>query len=336
MKKKHPLISIVVPVYNSRLYIQHTLDSLDAQTYKNFEIIFIDDGSTDRTIDLLIEYKNKRNNISIYQQVNSGVSAARNKGIELSSGDFVTFLDSDDSYSSNYLEKMILRLQETNSDIVYCGYNEYYFSENKNKSKKISCLFLEGNVLKSYFQYNGYFHLSGILIRRKILLEKNISFEVGQNISEDLLFTVKLLSQLDFYCVKEHLFYYSKRVGSVMFSNWSDNKWLTDIIGRKKILTYLTKDYHKEDRSEVLELASRYVFQRELSYLIDCIKKMKYEKIKCYIKNNDMLLIECSLHKYKLNKKDINKFRIIKKNNKLIWFLYTIYYRFFRLNIKIF
>ena len=336
MKNKYPLVSIVVPVYNSRLYIQHTLDSLDAQTYKNFEIVFIDDGSTDRTIDLLIEYKNKRNNVSIYQQVNSGVSAARNKGIELSSGDFVTFLDSDDSYSSNYLEKMILRLQETNSDIVYCGYNEYYFSENKNKSKKISCLFLEGNILKSYFQYSGYFHLSGILIRRKILLEKNISFEVGQNISEDLLFTVKLLSQLDFYCVKEHLFYYTKRVGSVMFSNWNDNKWLTDITGRKKILTYLTKDYHKEDRSEVLDLASRYVFQRELSYLIDCIKKMKYEKIKYYIKKNDMLLIKCSLHKYQLNKKDINKFRIIKKNNIFILFFYTIYYRFFRLNIKIF
>lgn len=328
-----PLISIIIPVYNSSLFILDTLASLHAQSYKNFEIIIINDGSTDNSIDIIKKYQRKNNNIILYNQENKGVSVARNKGIELSNGEFLTFLDSDDTYSPNFLEKMLCKQCEENADLVYCGYNRVSSS---GRVTIVPCLFKEGSILDSYLQRNGYFHFSGMLIRKTILIDNYIYFEEGRVISEDLLFTVKLLNKSDCYCVKEHLFNYVQRSDSVMSSYWSENKWLADIEGRKKILSYLIVKYHKKDKEEILKLASTCVFQREISYLIDCLKKMHYEKVKCYLKKNDFHTRIEFIGDSMLNNKDWKKYKILKKDNKLIWFFYTLYYRFFRLNIKIF
>ncbi|MWN05768.1 glycosyltransferase family 2 protein [Gilliamella sp. Pas-s95] len=333
MKKKMPLISIIIPVYNSSQFILSTLASLEAQSYNNYEIILINDGSTDNSLDILENYKKKHNNVILYNQKNSGVSVARNKGIELSNGEFITFLDSDDTYSPKFLEKILCRQKEENADLVYCGYNIISAS---GKLKAVPCLFKEGYILNFYLQRNGYFHFSGMLIRKKILLEKQIYFEIDRNISEDLLFTVQLLNNCNCYCVKENLFNYIQHSGSVMSSAWSENKWLSDIEGRKHILFYLVNNYDKNDKQEILKLASACIFQREISYLIDCVKKMKYKNIKYYLEYSDFNEKARLFEKDKLNKKDWEKFKIINRNNKMIWFLYTLYYRIFRLNVKFF
>jgi glycosyltransferase involved in cell wall biosynthesis len=331
MNLNSPLISIIIPVYNSSSFILKTLASLHAQSYKNYEIIIVNDGSTDNSIDILTEYKRKNNNVILYNQENRGVSVARNKGIELSNGEFITFLDSDDTYSTDFLEKTLCKQNEKNADLVYCGYNEINSS---GKLTTIPCAFKEGHILSTYLQRNGYFHLSGILIRKNILLEKSIFFEVGCHISEDLLFTVKLLSNCECYCVKEHLFNYIQRSGSVMSSAWSKEKWLSDIDGRKKILLYLIDNYHQDDRQEVLKLASARIFQRKISYMIDCMKKLKYKEINDYLSKTDFNGIEQLFNERKLNSKDKKKYLIIKNNGHVTWFFYTLYYRFFRFNIK--
>lgn len=326
-----PLISIIIPVYNSSLFILDTLASLHAQSYKNFEIIIINDGSTDNSIDIIKKYQRKNNNIILYNQENKGVSVARNKGIELSNGKFLTFLDSDDTYSPNFLEKMLCKQCEENADLVYCGYNRVSSS---GRVTIVPCLFKEGSILDSYLQRNGYFHFSGMLIRKNILLEKQIYFEVGSSISEDLLFTVQLLNNANCYCVKEHLFNYIQRPNSVMSSSWSKNKWLSDIKGREKILLYLKNNYDKHNKKEVLQLASEFIFQREISYMIDCIKKWKYKEINDYLIESNFIKKEQLFQNGKLNNKDKKKFAIIKKKNYFIWFFYTLYYRFFRFNWK--
>ncbi|MWN31263.1 MULTISPECIES: glycosyltransferase family 2 protein [unclassified Gilliamella] len=329
MEIEMPLVSIIIPVYNSSKFILATLASLENQSYNNYEIILINDGSTDNSHNILENYKKKHNNVILYNQKNRGVSVARNKGIELSNGEFITFLDSDDTYSPNYLEKLLRRQKEENADLVYCGYN---IIKNSDKSTVVPCLFKEGNILNFYLQRNGYFHFSGMLIRKNILLEKQIYFEVGRSISEDLLFTVQLLNNANCYCVKEHLFNYIQRPDSVMSSSWSKNKWLSDIKGREKILLYLTNNYDKNNKKEVLQLASEFIFQREISYMIDCIKKWKYKEINNYLIESNFIKKEQLFQEGKLNKKDKKKFLIIKKKNYVIWFFYTLYYRFLRFN----
>ncbi|OCG07689.1 hypothetical protein A9G13_05600 [Gilliamella sp. wkB178] len=333
MKDKMPLVSIIIPIYNSSTSILNTLASIEAQSYKNYEVIMINDGSIDNSLEIIEKYQRKKNNVIVYSQQNSGVSAARNKGIELANGEFITFLDSDDIYSPIFLEKMVSKQKEKNTNLVFCGYNRINSS---GKIIIIPCLFNEENILKSYLQRNGYFHFSGFLIKKSMLVENCIYFEEGVHISEDLLFTVKLLNSADCSCVKEYLFNYVQRSGSVMLSSWSDSKWLSDIRGHKQILDYLIENYHKSDKQEILALASAWIFQREISYLIDCIKKMKYQKIKCYLDNITFNKQTKLCENSKLNNKDWKKYEIIKKNNRIIWFFYTLYYRFLRFNLKIF
>jgi len=333
MKNDLPLISIIIPVYNSSEFILNTLLSLETQSYKNFEIIIINDGSTDNSLDIIDSYRKKAKNLILYTQINSGVSVARNKGIELANGEFVVFLDSDDCYIENFLEKMLDKQRRMNADLIYCGYNKI----NKfGDIKKIPCLFKEGRILKSYLEKDGYFHFSGMLIRRKVLFDKDIRFEEQQTISEDLLFTVKLLNHFECYCVKEYLFNYVERIGSTMTSSWSDKEWMIDINGRKKILHYLKHNYSKRDKRDVIQLSTLNILQREISYLIDCIKRMRYEKVKSYLRDDDFVNRIKMLKKNKLRRRDEIKLKILERNNTFVWFIYTIYYRFFRFRIKLF
>lgn len=111
-------VSIVVPVYNTGKYLKECLDSLVNQTFEDTEIICINDGSTDNSLEILEEYKNKYSNISIYSQENSGVSITRNKGINYSHGDYLYFMDSDDILELNAIEELYDIASENDLDIL--------------------------------------------------------------------------------------------------------------------------------------------------------------------------------------------------------------------------
>lgn len=112
-------VSIIVPAYNCEKYIRECIDSLLKQTYPNIEIIVVDDGSTDKTGDILEEYQGK---IILMHQDNMGVCAARNLGIERCSGDYLLFIDSDDYVSDDYVERLVIEAENHQSDLVVCGY----------------------------------------------------------------------------------------------------------------------------------------------------------------------------------------------------------------------
>lgn len=102
------LVSIIIPVYNSEKYIDRCINSIVNQTYKDIEIILIDDGSSDRSIDIINNYVNKDNRIKVYTQKNAGPSSARNYGLDVSTGDYVMFVDADDYIDKTMVEEMIL------------------------------------------------------------------------------------------------------------------------------------------------------------------------------------------------------------------------------------
>jgi glycosyltransferase involved in cell wall biosynthesis len=121
-----PLVTVIIPTYNRAKMITKTLDSIIAQTYQNFEVIVVDDGSTDDTIQILNEYKQSitRNDIvfKILQQENAGAPAARNHGLKNASGEYLVFFDSDDRMLPERIEKQVQKMIEEQSDCCACGY----------------------------------------------------------------------------------------------------------------------------------------------------------------------------------------------------------------------
>lgn len=120
-----PLISVIVPVYNVEKYIEQCVDSVLNQTYKNLEIILIDDGSTDRSGEVCDEYKEKDDRVVVVHKQNGGLSSARNRGLEIMSGDIVSFVDSDDWIDARMYEDMVGFMIKNDVDIVYCCANKF-------------------------------------------------------------------------------------------------------------------------------------------------------------------------------------------------------------------
>ena len=122
MNKNENLISIIMPAYNCEKYIGEAIDSVLAQSCRNWELIIIDDGSADNTSSIITEYLQKDSRISLLSnEKNIGVSATRNRGIEFAKGNWIAFLDSDDIWTPYKLEKQIETAQEKNGEFIFTG-----------------------------------------------------------------------------------------------------------------------------------------------------------------------------------------------------------------------
>ena len=128
---KNPLVSVIVPVYNVENYLRRCLDSIVCQTYKNLEIILIDDGSTDKSGKICDEYAKKDKRIKVIHKENEGVAIARNDGISKTTGKYIAFIDSDDYVDTNYINFLISIAITNDTDIVQC--DSKLFMDNKEK-----------------------------------------------------------------------------------------------------------------------------------------------------------------------------------------------------------
>ena len=116
-----PKISIIVPVYNVERYLRQCIDSILAQTYKDFELLLIDDGSPDNSGNICDEYAQKDPRIRVFHKPNGGVSSARNMGIDNARGEYISFIDADDYVEPNFLEEMVKAMEKLDADLVCCG-----------------------------------------------------------------------------------------------------------------------------------------------------------------------------------------------------------------------
>ena len=127
-------VSVIVPVYNMEKYLDKCMDSLVNQTLKDIEIIAINDGSTDNSLNILKRYEKKYpKKVKIIDQENGGISVARNNGLDIATGKYIGFVDSDDYVKFDMFEKLYNKIEETKSDIVVCDYEEYYMLNDKFK-----------------------------------------------------------------------------------------------------------------------------------------------------------------------------------------------------------
>ena len=153
----YPIISIIMPIYNSENFIKESLNSLINQTFKNFEIICVNDGSTDNTLKILKEFKKKDKRIHIITQNNMGAGFARNVGMKKAKGDYLMFLDSDDIFEQKMLEELFMTIIINNVDVVICNSKNFNsennsFEKNYNISKKkINKTFSSFDIKKDFF-----------------------------------------------------------------------------------------------------------------------------------------------------------------------------------------
>lgn len=204
-------VSIIVPVYNVEKYISKCLYSLTNQTLEDIEIICINDGSTDNSLKLLENFKNKDSRIIVINQKNSGQSAARNKGIEAAKGEYIGFVDSDDWVELNFFEKLYNSAKRTDSDIAIAGIYSchpitkrkflYFDKEIVTRDKNLKfelCDIPE----KSYCWNKIYKHSS--------LKKSGVKFEEGI-IFEDCIYTPQIVYFLDQMITVPNTYYYYRR-----------------------------------------------------------------------------------------------------------------------------
>ena len=193
------LISIIVPIYNVEKYLRQCLDSIQDQTYQNFECLLINDGSSDNSADICREYVSKDSRFRYIEKENGGVSSARNLGIEHSKGEYITFIDSDDWVDSDYLEVLYTALIDENADISVSTYKRFHMADNcwyvhsfqRGYEKRV---FTNQELIDEFidldtFDYS-YRYVCGKLVR-KCLLDK-IAFNEMTTLGEDMEFWLKL------------------------------------------------------------------------------------------------------------------------------------------------
>lgn len=206
---KNDKISIILPCYNAEKHIERCINSVLNQTYRNIELIIIDDGSKDTTLEILNKFKGANARVKIISKENTGVSDSRNIGIEKSTGDYIMFIDSDDFYEPNTVEILYKAIMQSKASIVRgscqrCKKNEkikeHEISKfNSQNINKIVEGILNGDI-------SCYVWL--LIIKKEILKQYNIKFDKKLKIMEDTLFYIKLLEKERIYFLDEVVYNY--------------------------------------------------------------------------------------------------------------------------------
>lgn len=224
--------SIIIPVYNVEQYLTKCLDSVVNQTYNDeYEVICVNDGSTDSSLAILEEYEEKHDKIKIINQANGGLSEARNSGLRAAQGEYVWFVDSDDWIEVNALE--ILDKSIKNEDIV-CFNGRRYFEDGKTETPDEG---IEISDISGWEYYNKYalqsrkFHFVCVVLRvykRDFLLKNNLFFEPGIYHEDNLFTPIALYHAIKIKSIPDMLYQYRIRMGSITQN--INFKRITDII----------------------------------------------------------------------------------------------------------
>lgn len=205
------IVSIIVPIYNSAQYLDECLQSICRQEYKNIEIILVNDGSTDCSLDICKRYQGMDHRIQIYSITNQGVSHARNIGIKNSTGVYIAFVDADDKIGPLYIESLVSKMKESSYDISIGIITEYIVNTNKMIQHSVDSLHLTNNL---YIDYHLIFpflwSIFGKLYKASIIKNQSIFFDESLNVCEDQIFNMKYFEFVKKYIIfdsYEYIYY---------------------------------------------------------------------------------------------------------------------------------
>ena len=307
------LVSIVVPVFNVQEYLCDCIESVLNQTYRDIEIILVDDGSTDNSGNICDYYGLKDNRIHVIHKNNGGLSDARNYGIEASKGNYIMFLDSDDYISNNCIEIMLTTMKKYNIEIVQGLFTRDSEKLGKGNCENISIYTSPMQVLKHYLGYNlleG--HACNKLYESKLFV--NTRFPVGK-IQEDAWTTYKTFyNAKGVGVINYYSYYYRYNDNSIMNGNFDGRrfeilkvpdqirKYLTDnsaSFSLDKDIEYFTMRLGLKTYNDCIQHKAEKRFDLEMNNIRNIISKLKMDYRKWGIKYSLMvLLMKCNYKIY--------------------------------------
>ncbi|WP_297436436.1 glycosyltransferase family 2 protein [uncultured Clostridium sp.] len=306
------LVSVVLPCYNAEKYLKETVKSVINQDYDDMEIILVNDGSTDSTLDLMKKLENKYSNIRYISQVNQGVSVARNAGMDVAKGKYISFLDADDTYEVSKISKEVHRLLESGKQVCYCG-NSYIFNNKivKHNRKK------EGKLAEEYI-YGSVMHLNDFMIDINFLRKNDIRYSKELECGEDSEFIMKILLLEEAVYVPELLSNYFIRGTSSFFNRAirenDKNNYINNI--KHFIINQEELIYTEEEKKKIITLLDTFLLPQVVARNISYCKKKK-----------------CDLSSYE--KMVLSNFKFNKNNIKSSIKFYIIYFKIkFRFKLK--
>jgi len=260
----NPKISIVVPVYNVEKYLPRCIDSILAQTFTDFELLLIDDGSTDNSGRICDEYTKNDNRIRVFHTKNFGVSSARNKGIENAIGKYISFVDSDDEVFNTYLETLYKHIVKC--DIVFfqniwinedqtrlmISLNNFYSDDHNSIEKEILFLIHNNTGCNLFgFTWNKIF-------RASIIKEHNIKFVKNLTLSEDEVFTLEFCKYINNIMVlNTPLYYYYSKAKGLTYKKKHGEEWIILALSLIDAISYYS---NVELRKYLIKKAMRCLF----------------------------------------------------------------------------
>lgn len=283
-KNREELISIVVPVYNISGYIEKCISSLSGQTYKNIEIVLVDDGSTDNSGDICEVYAKKDGRVKVIHKKNGGLSDARNKGIGNATGEYISLVDGDDYVDKDYIEKQYKTLKKYDADMVITSHKVIYPKKTIDESTGKEYTDNSEGILKRILYDDGVDLSAWGKLYKKSLFD-NIEYPRGR-LFEDSATTYKLVDTSNTIAVNSVPTYnYMMRSDSIVNETFSESK-MDLIISTEEMTDYIRKKYPELNAG--CDRRMMYAYLSTLSQLAKSKTKDKENerKMMSYVKKN--------------------------------------------------
>ena len=289
---KNIVVSIVVPVYNVEIYLKKCLDSLCNQTYKNIEIIVVNDGSPDRSEKIIKKFQENDKRINYVIRENGGLGAARNTGIDACNGEYICFVDSDDWVSPNYVESFVNAVEKDGSDVVISNI-KYVYEDGRERARTpwipMHKVVKSREALALEFIGKQYkFHAPNKFCKKKIISDNAIRFPEGK-LYEDVFTTYKLLMcSSKISLIPDATYYYlQSRSGSIMNTSLKQRRFLDMFNALDEIMTNQTIESLKlEDEIQCLYVENVISLVNYVYPLVGRVEKRKIREYETWIKED--------------------------------------------------
>ncbi len=265
-------VSVIVPVYNVEKYLSRCVGSILEQTFTDFELILVDDGSPDKSGELCDKYAKKDSRIKVIHKENGGVSSARNAGLDIAQGKYITFVDSDDWVAKNYLESLFVAIRKNNSDISICGLEKRDVSKwlVSLETRSFDITEISSEEFISLFDKEVFCGPCVKFFDNEIIKKNNLRFKPIIRFGEDAIFVREYLSHCKKICIEDKQIYFYNKLNEKSSTKMFDpeiSKWTS----------FLSESY----------LNFLNCFNIEINYKNKAISKYAFERfcgcVGCYV-----------------------------------------------------
>ncbi|HWI41149.1 MAG TPA: glycosyltransferase family 2 protein [Verrucomicrobiae bacterium] len=264
------LVSVIIPAYNVGQYLRQTIGSVQAQSGPRWELVVVDDGSTDDTPQILREMADGDPRIRVLRQDNAGSAAARNTGLDHARGKYVTFLDGDDFWTPDFLSSLLEALRRSGKRLAYCGYRHIY---GNGYSRRYRYGYPGGRIVVPYLRGKVQIHIGAIMVETEVFRRHDIRFTPGCLIGQDQEVVMRLLAVEEAAPLPRELLYYRVRAGSAITSSWKWEKHLHAILSFRRGAQFILHHASEEERGALQREIEGRLAQKQYKFLWRMVKR---------------------------------------------------------------